>query len=125
MENVSIFDDPTDLRQMRELHHHSLKRVKIVEFSSAKSLVELTCHVLESVTSLECLTLEAPQSCLRCWDPDNESGKCLPMHEDVLMEARRAVLAIRRHVEPKVPSTVELHVLEPCSCHGSDHKQDD
>jgi hypothetical protein len=62
-----------------------------------------TCHVLESVTSLECLTLEAPKSYLRCWDPNNESGKCLPMREDVLMEAHRAVLAIRRYIEPKVP----------------------
>lgn len=122
MENVSIFEDPTDLRHMPELHHHNLKSVKIVEFCSAKSLVELTCHVLDCVTSLECLTLEAPQSCFRCSDPSNGSGKCLPMPEYVLMEAHRATLAIKKYIEPKVPSIVKLHVLEPCRCHGSEHK---
>ncbi|XP_062182733.1 uncharacterized protein LOC133886860 isoform X2 [Phragmites australis] len=118
MEHVSIFADPADLRQMRELHHHNLKSVKITGFCSAKSLVELTCHIVESITSLECLTLEAPQSILRCCAPYNKSGKCSPMARDILMEAHRAVLAIRTYIEPKVPSTVKLHVLEPCSCHA-------
>uniref|UniRef100_A0A0A9CV33 At1g61320/AtMIF1 LRR domain-containing protein n=1 Tax=Arundo donax TaxID=35708 RepID=A0A0A9CV33_ARUDO len=118
MEHVSIFADTADLRWMREQHHHNLKSVRITAFCSAKSLVELTCHILESVTSLESLTLEAPQSILRCSAPYNKSGKCSPMARDILLEAHRGVLAIRRYIEPKVPSTVKLHVLEPCSCHA-------
>uniref|UniRef100_A0A0A9GCL8 At1g61320/AtMIF1 LRR domain-containing protein n=1 Tax=Arundo donax TaxID=35708 RepID=A0A0A9GCL8_ARUDO len=42
------------------------------------------------------------------------------MARDMLMEAQRAVLAIRTYIVPKVPSTVKLHVLEPCSCHAVD-----
>ncbi|RLN00348.1 putative F-box/FBD/LRR-repeat protein [Panicum miliaceum] len=117
MKNVSIFADPADLRQMQELQHHNLRSVSITGFSSAKSLVELTCHVLKSIISLECLTLEAPQSCVRCSDPANKSGKCSPLALDILMEGHRAVMAIRKYIEPRVPSTVKLHVLEPCSCH--------
>jgi len=96
MKNVSIFADPVDLRQMQELHHHNLRSVSITGFSSVKSLVELTCHVLKSIISLECLTLEAPQSCVRCSDPANKSGKCSPLALDILMEGHRAVMAIRK-----------------------------
>ncbi|XP_062229423.1 putative F-box/LRR-repeat protein At3g49150 [Phragmites australis] len=118
MEHVSIFTDPSDLRRMREQHHHKMKSMKIRGFSSAKSLVELTCHVVESVTSLECLTLETCQSSLRCWLPGNKSGKCTPLPMGVLIEAQRALSAIRIYIEPKVPSTVKLHVVETCSrCH--------
>ncbi|CAO2171654.1 unnamed protein product [Urochloa humidicola] len=120
MENVSIFEDPEDLRQMQELQHHNLRSVSIIGFSSAKSLIELTCHLLRSVMSLECLTLEAPQSCVRCSDRYNKSGKCSPLSRDLLMEGHRAVMAIRRFIQPRVPSTVKLHVLEPCSCHSVD-----
>ncbi|GJM88180.1 hypothetical protein PR202_ga04210 [Eleusine coracana subsp. coracana] len=117
MKHVSIFTDSSDLRQNKEHQHHSLKSVTIKDFCCAKSLVELTCHVIESTMSLEYLTLEAPQSMVRCSDRDNKSGKCFPMDRHALMEAHRATLAIRRYIEPKVPSTVKLHVLEPCSCH--------
>ncbi|CAN6250466.1 unnamed protein product [Urochloa humidicola] len=117
MKNVSVFANPADLRQMGELQHYNFRSVKITGFSSAKSLVELTCHVLKSIISLECLTLEAPQSCLRCSDRDNKSGKCSPLAKDILMEGHKAVMAIRRYIEPRVPSKVKLHVLEPCSCH--------
>ena len=55
MEHVSIFTDPSDLRKGQQ--HHKMKRVKILGFTSANSLVELTCHFLESITSLEHLTL--------------------------------------------------------------------
>ncbi|CAL4989970.1 unnamed protein product [Urochloa decumbens] len=118
MKNVSVFADHAELRQMRELEHYKLKSVRITGFSSAKSLVELTRHILESITSLECLTLETPQSSLRCSDRYNKSGKCCPLAEDLLMEGHKAVLAIRRFIEPKVPSTVKLRVLEPCGCHA-------
>ncbi|KAL6640681.1 hypothetical protein ACP70R_021804 [Stipagrostis hirtigluma subsp. patula] len=118
MRHISIFADPTDLRQMRKQQHHNLKSVRINGFCSAKSLVELTCHVIESITSLESLTLETRQSVLRCSDPASKSGKCTPLPKDIVMEGHRAVLAIRTYIEPKVPSKVKLHVLEPCSCHA-------
>ncbi|KAG2544044.1 hypothetical protein PVAP13_9NG787200 [Panicum virgatum] len=120
MENVSIFASPSELRCIQGGHHHKLKRVRINGFCSAKSLVELTCHVLQHVMSLEYLTLEAPQSSWKCSEPENKSGKCFPMVRDILMEAQSAVLAIREYIEPKVPSTVKLRVLEPCSCHDLD-----
>ena len=58
MGHVSIFEDSLDLRKMPEHSYNRLKSVNIVNFSSAKSLVELTCHILESTRSLECLTLD-------------------------------------------------------------------
>ncbi|XP_022683776.1 uncharacterized protein LOC101758601 isoform X2 [Setaria italica] len=118
MKNVSVFEDPADLRHMQGLQHHNLRSVKITGFSSAKSLIELTCHVLRSVMSLECLTLEAPQSGFRCSHPYNKSGKCSSLDRYLVMEGHRGVMAIRRYIEPMVPSTVKLHVLEPCSCHA-------
>jgi hypothetical protein len=84
-----------------------------------KSLVELTCNILENITSLECLTLESTQSGLRCSDRGNKSGKCLPLDNDTLTEGYRGVLAVRRYIEPRVPTTVKLQVLEPCSCHAA------
>uniref|UniRef100_A0A0D9VAJ5 Uncharacterized protein n=1 Tax=Leersia perrieri TaxID=77586 RepID=A0A0D9VAJ5_9ORYZ len=120
MQNVSIFADSTDLRRMKEAQQHqSLKSVRITAFSSAKSLVELTCHILETATSLEFLTLEALQSCMRCTARGNNTGKCSSVPRNILMEGLRGVVAIRRYIEPRVPPTVKLHVLEPCcSCHG-------
>ena len=119
MGNGSIFTARGGLRQMRELQHHNLRSVRITGFCSVKSLVELTCNILESITSLECLKLESTQSVLRCSDRDNKSGKCFPLDSDILTEGYRGVLAIRRYIEPRVPSTVKLQVLEPCSCHAA------
>nr|CAB3479694.1 unnamed protein product [Digitaria exilis] len=58
MEHESIFEGSSHLRQLPEIHHHRLKSVEIIEFSSAKSLVELTCCILKSAVSLEQLTLD-------------------------------------------------------------------
>uniref|UniRef100_K3YBZ5 At1g61320/AtMIF1 LRR domain-containing protein n=1 Tax=Setaria italica TaxID=4555 RepID=K3YBZ5_SETIT len=110
MEHISIFTDPLDLRKMPGQQHHKMKRVKILEFTSAKSLVELTCHIVESITSLERLTLEAHQSSFKCYVPTHNCSKCSPLPIDVLMEAQRAVLAIRTYVKPKVPSMVKPKV---------------
>jgi hypothetical protein len=49
-------------------------------------------------------------------------GKCWSMSTEAVVEARKAVLAVERHmIKPKVPSTVELKVLEPCCsrCHAA------
>jgi hypothetical protein len=119
MEHVSIFTDPSDLRKMQGQQHHKMKRVTIQGFTSAKSLVELTCHFVESITSLEHLTLEAFQSSIRCSMPARKRRKCFPLPIDVLREAQRGLLAIRTYIEPKVPSMVKLRVIEPCCrCHA-------
>jgi hypothetical protein len=118
MEHVSILTDPPNLRRAREQHHHRIKKVKILGFSSAKSLVELACHVVESITSLECLTLETHQNFFKCYVPEDNCSKCSALPIDVLREAKQARVAISSYIEPKVPSTVKLHVVEPCSrCH--------
>lgn len=115
--HVSVFEDPSDLRKMPENHNDKLKSVKIINFSSAKSLVELTYHIVESAMSLECLTLDSTHGAPRCFV--NKSGRCFPISRGALMEARRGVLAAQRYIKPKVPSMVEFNVLEPCSrCHA-------
>ncbi|KAF8684397.1 hypothetical protein HU200_044290 [Digitaria exilis] len=103
--NVSSdYVDPSDMRHMPEQQHHNIKSVKILGFTSSKSLVELTCHVVENITSLE-------HNCSRC--------STLPI--DVLMEAQRALFAVRAYIEPKVPSTVKLDIVEPCRrCHAAE-----
>jgi hypothetical protein len=95
MKHVSVFTDPSDLRKMLGHQHHKMKRVKILGFTSARSLVELTCHFVESITSLEHLTLESYQSYARCFVPAHNSRKCSPLPIDVLREAQRGLLAIR------------------------------
>jgi len=68
---------------------------------------------------IEHLTLEAYQSCARCFVPAHNSRTCSPLPVDVLREAQRGLLAIRTYIEPKVPSMVKLHVVEPCRrCHA-------
>ncbi|RLN29869.1 hypothetical protein C2845_PM05G07370 [Panicum miliaceum] len=117
MERISLVEDPSNLRKMSEYSHNKLKHVQMINFSSVKTLVELTCHILDSSTSLECLILDTTHSAPRC--SVNKLGKCLPLRRDALVEAHRALLAIQTYIKPKVPSTVELNVLEPCSrCHA-------
>uniref|UniRef100_A0ACD5XME8 Uncharacterized protein n=2 Tax=Avena sativa TaxID=4498 RepID=A0ACD5XME8_AVESA len=116
----SIFADPSDLRKMPEHRHDKLKNVKIVGFSSSKSLVELTCHILESTTSLEYLTLDTTDghSPPRCSSVHN-MGKCFPIDRDVILEAHKALLAIRTYIQGIVPSKVKFTVGKPCSqCHA-------
>jgi hypothetical protein len=48
MQQKSVFEDSYDLRQMPERRHCCLKNVKMTGFNSAKSLVELTCYILEN-----------------------------------------------------------------------------
>uniref|UniRef100_K3YY19 At1g61320/AtMIF1 LRR domain-containing protein n=1 Tax=Setaria italica TaxID=4555 RepID=K3YY19_SETIT len=117
VECLSVFEDPSVLRTMPEQCHVKLRRVTIINFSSAKSMVELACHILESTTSLEHLTLDTTFGIRRC--SDNKSAKCLGMRRERLVEAQRALLAAQTYIKPKVPSTVEYNILEPCSrCHA-------
>ncbi|KAI4964789.1 hypothetical protein ZWY2020_059562, partial [Hordeum vulgare] len=113
----SIVGDNSNLRQVLGHRHDNLKTLKIIGFSSAKSLVELTCHIIENATSLECLTLDVTRG--HPWGScsSNSTGKCkcLLLHLD-FWEARKG---IRTYVEPKVPPDgVKLNVVEPCRrCH--------
>jgi hypothetical protein len=126
---------------MSEHHHKNLKSVKIIGFCSAKSMIELTCHILQNTSSLECLTLDTTDGATRCcvteydkclsMDSDilteahearcavAEYGKCISMDRDVILDAHKSLLASITYVEGKVPPTVKLNVVEPCSrCHA-------
>ncbi|CAL4996320.1 unnamed protein product [Urochloa decumbens] len=107
-----------DLRQMAEDQHRYLKNVKITGFSSAKSLIELTCYIVKNAVSLECLTLDTHYgSTTRCSDIGNEFKQCIPVGNSVRVK-RRALAAIRKFIEEKVPAGVKLTVVEPClQCH--------
>ncbi|KAE8801634.1 hypothetical protein D1007_22663 [Hordeum vulgare] len=118
MHHPSILGDPSGRRQMPEHRYDKLKNVTIVGFSSAKTLVELTCHILDSSKSLEFLTLDATQGYdyLRC--SVNRSGKCFPVSRDVILEGRRGLLAIKKCIKGIVPPKVKFTIVEPCSqCH--------
>jgi hypothetical protein len=56
MKHEPFVGEPSPQRQIMGTHHSNLKSVKITCFCSAKSLVELTCYILENATSLDCLT---------------------------------------------------------------------
>uniref|UniRef100_A0ACD5XVA2 Uncharacterized protein n=1 Tax=Avena sativa TaxID=4498 RepID=A0ACD5XVA2_AVESA len=116
MDHALVSGDP--LRQMAGHHHDNLKDVSISGFCSAKSMVELTSHILENATSLESLVLDPSASEVRgCSD---ESTPCRPISRRMVMEARRVVSTIQKYILGKVPSTVELTVVEPCArCRGT------
>ena len=115
MQHKSVFGDSSGLREMPEHRHCYLKSVKMVGFSSAKSLVELTCYILKNAVSLDCLTLDTLDG-FRC---SKNSRKCCTKSKSVLMEAHRALKEIRSNIDVKVPPTVRFTVVEPCSrCHA-------
>uniref|UniRef100_A0A0A9DXL6 At1g61320/AtMIF1 LRR domain-containing protein n=1 Tax=Arundo donax TaxID=35708 RepID=A0A0A9DXL6_ARUDO len=111
------------MRQITEHKHDKLKKVQINGFCSAKSMVELTYHILENATSLESLTLdtifgwEADCNKVRC--SGRKTGKCRPKGRNMVLEAHKAFSVIKRYILERVPSTVKLNVGEPCSrCHA-------
>ncbi|WVZ64891.1 hypothetical protein U9M48_014343 [Paspalum notatum var. saurae] len=85
---LDISGDPSQLRQIPEHRHCCLKSVEITGFSSAKSLVELTCYILKNAVSLECLTLDTLYGS-RC--SDENSRNCTPFSMCFLRQARRAI----------------------------------
>ena len=106
------------MRQLPENRHVCLKRVEIIGFSSAKSLVELTCCIVKNAVSLEFLMLDTLSGSDRCCGETNI--ECRPMSKAVLEEASRTVVAIRRFIEDEVPPTAKLSALGPCTrCHLS------
>jgi hypothetical protein len=98
--------------------HNNLKDVSISGFCSAKSMVELTRHILENAPSLERLVLDPSASEVRCCS--DESTSCYPISRRMVTEARRARLAVEKYILESVPYTVEFTVVEPCTqCHGA------
>uniref|UniRef100_A0A0D9VQ56 TFIIE beta domain-containing protein n=2 Tax=Leersia perrieri TaxID=77586 RepID=A0A0D9VQ56_9ORYZ len=75
-------------------------------FSSAKSLVELTCYILKNALSLDCFTLDTMYGS-RC--SDEISGWRSPMGSSILREAHRALVAIRRYIDDKMALNERLN----------------
>ncbi|XP_066351886.1 uncharacterized protein [Miscanthus floridulus] len=119
MEHVSVYGYVSPMRQIHGLKHHRLRKVHINGFCSAKSMVELTCHILENATSLESLTVDtifnevADSNISRC--SVQSTGECSPVRRDKILEARKSLSVIRSYILGRVPSTVKLNVGEPCN----------
>nr|CAB3479704.1 unnamed protein product [Digitaria exilis] len=111
-----VFGDSLHLRQLPK--HLKLKSVEIIGFTSAKILVELACCIVKSAVSLERLTLNTFDSFGWCSGGNSSDCQdlCYRIEQDIKEEASRAVVAIRRYIEDKVPPTAKLTVLEPCPC---------
>uniref|UniRef100_A0A0E0E8J9 At1g61320/AtMIF1 LRR domain-containing protein n=1 Tax=Oryza meridionalis TaxID=40149 RepID=A0A0E0E8J9_9ORYZ len=118
-------DTTTNLRTMPGHKHERLKEVMIIGFCSATSMIELTCHILENTTSLETITLDIVcdvddlEDVGRCCTTTLcKTGSCYPLRREMILEANREVMAIKRYIRGKVPSNVELAVHKPCTwCH--------
>lgn len=100
------------LRQMPGHRHDSLKKFEVVGSCYAKSLVELTCHILETTSSLDRIKLDTCGYVGLC---ASGSGRCYPHYTEQIMEACNSVLAIRTYIMGKVPPTVKFELVEPCS----------
>lgn len=125
MKHDSVFGDVSSLRQLPRHSHNRLKKVEVNGFCSAKSMVELTCHILENATSLESLMLdcifgeEGGSDTVRC--SARRFGKCRPRSSRMVLESHKALSVVKRYIVGRVPSTVKLNVREPCSrCHAID-----
>uniref|UniRef100_A0A0E0M317 At1g61320/AtMIF1 LRR domain-containing protein n=1 Tax=Oryza punctata TaxID=4537 RepID=A0A0E0M317_ORYPU len=104
--------DPEQLRQVPEHRHVNLKKFEVVSFCYAKSLVELTCHILETASSLNHVKLDNCGFAKFC---ASGSGRCCPHYTEQIMEACNAALGIRTYIMGKVPPTVKFNLIEPCS----------
>ncbi|KAL6873998.1 hypothetical protein ACP4OV_014080 [Aristida adscensionis] len=118
MQHNLITGEPSPPRQIAERHYNNLRSVKITGFCSERGLVELTWHILENATSLDCLTLETTLGYVpRCFD--NKHGKCIRLTDDMLRASKEGLSAIQSYIEGKVPPKVKLNVLIHCIlCHG-------
>jgi hypothetical protein len=93
--------------------------MKMSAFSSAKSLIELMCYIVKNAVSLGRLVLDTLYG-FRCSGEDTRVTRCYSMSKSVLEEATRAVAAIRMYFKDKIPKTVKLTVVEPCTrCHAA------
>lgn len=93
MEHDSIIGDSSHMRQMPGHRHDNLRSVEITGFYSAKSLIELTCYILDNTVALKYLTLDTTRGFFSC--STGEHDRCFPMDKIMITEANRAVLAIQ------------------------------
>ncbi|EER88978.1 uncharacterized protein LOC8069211 isoform X3 [Sorghum bicolor] len=120
MKHEPFVGEPSPQNQIMGTRHSNLKSVKITGFCSAKSLVELTCYILEYATSLDCLTLDTTWGCFRRCS-DHGISKCASLTKNIIRDSRNALLVIRAWIEGKVPPSVKFNVLAHCSkCHNAD-----
>ncbi|KAF8762796.1 hypothetical protein HU200_009106 [Digitaria exilis] len=114
----SVFGNASHMRQILGHKHDRLRKVQINGFCTAKSMVELTCHILENATSLESLTVDTRRADVRRCSIQRRS-KCRPIPTDMILEAHKALTAFNRYILERVPPAVKLNVWEPCSqCHA-------
>ncbi|CAN6229825.1 unnamed protein product, partial [Urochloa humidicola] len=127
MHHESVFGVASShLRLIPEHKHNRLKKVQINGFCSAKSMVELACHILENATALGSLTLDTifsqakdADDSVRC--SGRNTGKCESKSRQMIVEAHKALKVIERYILERVPSTVKLNVRRPCiRCHAID-----
>ncbi|TVT98466.1 hypothetical protein EJB05_56231, partial [Eragrostis curvula] len=90
------------IRRIPEFCHHNLKKVTIFGFSSAKSLFDLLCKILECCSSLEHLVLHTT----RGYREIRES-----MDKTAVTEALKGV---EDYIKGKVSESFILEVLGPC-----------
>ena len=121
----SVFGNASHMRQILGHKHDRLRKVQINGFWAAKSMVELTCHILENAISLESLTVDTifdgfmGGDVRRC--SIQRGSKCRPIPRDMILEAHKALRAVDRYIVGRVPPAVKLNVLELCSrCHAID-----
>uniref|UniRef100_A0A0E0JTJ5 At1g61320/AtMIF1 LRR domain-containing protein n=1 Tax=Oryza punctata TaxID=4537 RepID=A0A0E0JTJ5_ORYPU len=105
MKHECISEDASHMRQMPEHKHSNLKNVMILGFCTAKSMVELTCHVLENATSLKSITLDTVYDALdedkidRCYTTSTRrTGECAPLTRKMISEAKIGSMAIERYI---------------------------
>jgi hypothetical protein len=108
---VKIGEDSSVASCVQKHHHAKLRSVIINGFRPWKTMIELTRCILDYATSLKHLILDTTDGYHR-----RRFAKCFPLGKDTLMEAQKALAAIRTYIEGKVPSKVNLKVLEPCNC---------
>lgn len=102
------------IKKIPGFRHDNLKKASITGICSSRSLIELSCQILENSPSLECLVLDTTSGF-------RGPGICENMDRTAVMEALKGVEVIKRCVEGKVPSSVNFKVLKPCDrCHISE-----
>ena len=128
MKHDSVFGNALHVGWIPAHKHSRLRKVQIIGFCSAKSMVELTCHILENATSLESLTLDTifdqfDQGTVvehgdcrrRC--VQKYSG-CGLISREMILEAHEALRVVSIYIIGRVPPAVQLNVRGPCSqCH--------
>ncbi|KAF8660212.1 hypothetical protein HU200_057778 [Digitaria exilis] len=124
MKHDSVFGNASHMRQILGHKHDRLREVQIDGFCTAKSMVELTCHILDNATSLESLALDTifdstGGDVRRC--SVEKKSECTAIPRDMILEAHKALRAVNRYIVGRVPPEVKLNVWEPCSwCHAID-----